>query len=198
MPLADFCVVECAPPPMLVVMARVKTGTGGGVSATPIERKRLKGSRIRTGLAASPMPETALALVDMAVVPKIPKNLGLVGQDYWTVLWTGGRRHLSELHDAPLMNRLCRNFDKIYELENWLGSDVTNRWYTSPNGQVVTHPAVKQIEQMDAQNTAWMSLLGFTPSDRARLGLAEIRVANELDAFRQRKSNMVDAEVVSN
>jgi len=41
-------------------------------------------------------------------------------------------------------------------------------------------------------------LLGFTPSDRARLGLAEIRVANELDAFRQRKSNMVDAEVVSN
>jgi hypothetical protein len=29
--------------------------------------------------------------------------------------------------------------------------------------------------------------MGFTPSDRARLGLAEIRVANELDAFRQRK-----------
>jgi P27 family predicted phage terminase small subunit len=183
---------------MLGAMPQPKTGTGGGVSATPIERKRLKGSRIRTGLAASPMPETALALVDMSVVPKMPTNLGLVGQDYWTVLWTGGRRHLSELHDAPLMNRLCRNFDKIYELENWLGTDVTNRWYTSPNGQVVTHPAVKQIEQMDAQNTAWLSLLGFTPSDRARLGLAEIRVANELDAYRQRKSNVVDAEVVPN
>ena len=144
------------------------------------------------------MPETALALVDLSVVPVVPKSLGPVGQAYWQVLWTGGRRHLSELHDAPLMGRLCRNFDTISELEIWLGSDVTRRWYTSPNGQIVTHPAVKQIEQMDAQNTAWLSLLGFTPSDRARLGLAEIRVANELDAFRQRKSNMVDVEVVSN
>ena len=190
--------VGCGLPPMLGVMPGPKTGTGGGAKAKPIEKKRLTGARIRNGLAASPMPETALALVDMSVVPKMPTNLGLVGQDYWTVLWTGGRRHLSELHDAPLMNRLCRNFDKIYELENWLGTDVTNRWYTSPNGQVVTHPAVKQIEQMDAQNTAWLSLLGFTPSDRARLGLAEIRVANELDAYRQRKSNVVDAEVVPN
>jgi len=198
MPLANLCMVGCGLPPMLGVMPGPKTGTGGGAKAKPIEKKRLTGARIRNGLAASPMPETALALVDMSVVPKMPTNLGLVGQDYWTVLWTGGRRHLSELHDAPLMNRLCRNFDKIYELENWLGTDVTNRWYTSPNGQVVTHPAVKQIEQMDAQNTAWLSLLGFTPSDRARLGLAEIRVANELDAYRQRKSNVVDAEVVPN
>jgi phage terminase small subunit len=95
------------------------------------------------------------------------------------------------------MSRLCSNFDKIAELENWLGSDVERRWYTSPNGQIVTHPAVKQIDQMDAQNTAWMSLMGFTPSDRARLGLAEIRVANELDQFRKRKANVVDTEVVS-
>jgi phage terminase small subunit len=95
------------------------------------------------------------------------------------------------------MTRLCSNFDRIAELESWLGSDVERRWYTSPNGQIVTHPAVKQIDQMDAQNTAWMSLLGFTPSDRARLGLAEIRVANELDQFRQRKANVVDIEVVS-
>jgi P27 family predicted phage terminase small subunit len=177
-------------------MARPKTGTGGGASAIPIERKRLKGSRIRNGLKASPMPETALALVDLSVVPVAPKGLGKVGTEYWTVLWTGGRRHLSELHDGPLMGRLCRNYQKIYDLEVWLGDDVTTRWYTSPNGQIVTHPAVKQIEQMDAQCTAWLSLLGFTPSDRARLGLAEIRVANELDAYRQRNSNLVDAEVI--
>ena len=103
---------------------------------------------------------------------------------------------MSELHDTPLMTRLCKNFDKIAELELWLGEDVERRWYTSPNGQVVTHPAVKQIEQMDAQNTAWMSLMGFTPSDRARLGLQEIRVANELDQYRQRKSSVVNAEIV--
>jgi P27 family predicted phage terminase small subunit len=142
------------------------------------------------------MPESALALVDLSVIPEPPASLGQVGVAYWGILWTAGRRHLSELHDTPLMSRLCSNFDKIAELENWLGSDVERRWYTSPNGQIVTHPAVKQIDQMDAQNTAWMSLMGFTPSDRARLGLAEIRVANELDQFRKRKANVVDTEVV--
>jgi P27 family predicted phage terminase small subunit len=136
-------------------------------------------------------------LVDLSVIPEPPASLGQVGVAYWGILWTAGRRHLSELHDTPLMSRLCSNFDRIAELENWLGSDVERRWYTSPNGQIVTHPAVKQIDQMDAQNTAWMSLMGFTPSDRARLGLAEIRVANELDQFRKRKANVVDTEVVS-
>jgi hypothetical protein len=178
-------------------MGRPRTGTGGGTKTVPIEQKRLKGSRIRNGLQAQPMSSSALALVDMAVVPSVPEGFGLVGTSYWQVLWTGGRRHLSELHDTPLMTRLCKNFDKIAELELWLGKDVERRWYTSPNGQVVTHPAVKQIEQMDAQNTAWMSLMGFTPSDRARLGLQEIRVANELDQYRQRKSSVVDTEAVS-
>ena len=196
MPLADIRMVGCAPSPMLVVMARPKTGTGGGASAIPIERKRLKGSRIRNGLKASPMQETALALVDMACVPVAPKGLGKIGTEYWNVMWTGGRRHLSELHDGPLMGRLCRNYQTIYDLELWLGDDISRRWYASPNGQIVTHPAVKQIEQMDAQCTAWLSLLGFTPSDRSRLGLAEIRVANELDQYRQRKSNLVDIQVI--
>lgn len=178
-------------------MPKTSTGVGRGNKAEPLERKRARGARIRNGLAAQPMPESALALIDLGSIPEAPKSLGAVGVAYWGIYWTAGRRHLSELHDTPLMTRLCANFDKIAELENWLGSDVERRWYTSPNGQVVTHPAVKQIEQMDAQNTAWMSLLGFTPSDRARLGLAEIRVANELDQFRKRKANVVDTEVVS-
>ena len=178
-------------------MATKSTGVGRGNKAEPVERRRARGARIRNGLAAAPMPGSALATVDLAELPEPPVELGDVGAAYWVTYWAAGRRHLSELHDAPLMTRLCRNFDKIAELEAWLGNDVERRWYVSPNGQVVTHPAVKQIEQMDAQNTAWMSLLGFTPSDRARLGLAEIRVANELDAFRKRKANVVDGEVVS-
>jgi hypothetical protein len=56
---------------------------------------------------------------------------------------------------------------------------------------------VKQKTELNAQITAWLSLLGFTPSDRARLGLAEIRVANELDQYRQRNAKMVDFEEVS-
>jgi hypothetical protein len=38
-----------------------------------------------------------------------------------------------------------------------------------------------------------LSMLGFSPSDRSRLGLAEVRVANELDEYRKRTSRVVDA-----
>ena len=178
-------------------MATRSTGVGRGNKAEPLERKRARGARIRNGLQAAPVPEAALAVIDLAAVPEVPAGLGDVGAGYWVMLWSAGRRHLSELHDSPLMFRLCSNLEKIAALEGWLGEDVERRWYTTANGQVVTHPAVKQIDSLDAQNTAWMSLLGFTPSDRARLGLAEIRVANELDEFRKRKANVVDSEEVS-
>jgi hypothetical protein len=57
---------------------------------------------------------------------------------------------------------------------------------------------VKQIDESDTKITTWLSMLGFSPSDRARLGLAEIRVANELDEYRQRKARVVDSVAVSN
>ena len=55
-------------------------------------------------------------------------------------------------------------------------------------------------EHSHQENTLYnkcLAQMGFTPSDRARLGLQEIRVANELDQYRQRKSSVVDTEVVS-
>ena len=62
----------------------------------------------------------------------------------------------------------------------------------------MTHPAVKQIEQADAQITGWLQLLGLPVSERARLGLFEIRVANELDDYRRRtqqRSDVGDATI---
>lgn len=104
----------------------------------------------------------------------------------WEYVWRGGRRHLAESQDSLLIARVAEKVELVAQLNEWLGDDVERRWYTTANGQVVTHPAVKQLEQADAQLTAWLSMLGFTPSDRARLGLQEIRVADALDAYRRR------------
>lgn len=96
-----------------------------------------------------------------------------------------------------LMCLLVEKLQTANRLRLWLGDDVRNRWYTTANGQTVTHPAVKQLEQADAQVTGWLQLLGFPVSERARLGLFEIRVANELDEYRRRNqqhANVVDAE----
>jgi hypothetical protein len=53
------------------------------------------------------------------------------------------------------------------------------------------------LRALDAQVLDCLSLLGFTPVDRARLGFVEVKIQNELEAFRERKSqrtNVVDSE----
>lgn len=174
-------------------MPKPVTGAGRGGKALPAERKRATGNPGKRKLAAAPTPETALAVVDADALPPAPEQLGPVGKLAWQYVWCGGRRHLSESQDSLLIARVAEKVELVARLNEWLGADVERRWYTTANGQVVTHPAVKQLEQADAQITAWLCLLGFTPSDRARLGLQEIRVADALDAYRRRS---VAAEVV--
>jgi P27 family predicted phage terminase small subunit len=173
-----------------------KTGRRSGRPPKPIEVHRRNGNPSKKNLPAVPVPEFALAVVNDGELPEPPKTLSDFGRAYWLMFWDAGRRHLSEKHDAALIERLCLAFDQVARIEQWLGTDVTRWFYETANGQLVTHPLIKQKSELNAQITAWLSLLGFTPSDRARLGLAEIRVANELDQFRRRNTKVVDAEEV--
>ena len=175
-------------------MPKPKTGVGRGKRPEPVEKKRRRGAEVRGHLPAIPVPEFALATVELGDVPKAPDTLDRYGAAYWSMFWNAGRRHLSEAHDSALVERLCLAFEQLARIEVWLGTDVTRWFYETANGQLVTHPLIKQKTELNAQVTAWLSLLGFTPSDRARLGLAEIRVANELDQFRRRNTKVVDAE----
>jgi P27 family predicted phage terminase small subunit len=172
------------------------TGQRPGRPAKPLEVHRRNGNPGKRARPPAPTPETALAVVTDQI-PSAPSRLGQVGTGYWVTLWTAGRRHLSELHDSPLLLEMCLAFEDLQRLQDWLAGDVSRRWYETANGQIVTHPAVKQVDQLRAQLTTWLSLIGFTPSDRSRLGLLEVRVANELDEFRRRKRDVVDAEEVS-
>lgn len=171
-----------------------KTGRRSGRPNKPTEVHRRNGNPSKKHLPAVPVPEFALATVELTDLPKPPDTLDSYGAAYWSMFWDAGRRHLSEKHDSALVERLCLAFEQLARIEQWLGTDVTRWFYETANGQLVTHPLIKQKSELNAQVTAWLSLLGFTPSDRARLGLAEIRVANELDQFRRRNTKVVDAE----
>jgi P27 family predicted phage terminase small subunit len=169
-------------------MPKPKTGVGRGAKAQPIESHRARGNPGHKKMSAAPTPETAVVVVEASHTPLAPEWCTDYGADVWRRVWFAGRRHLSEQHDMLMVELLVEKLQLLKRLRDWLGDDVTRRWYTTANGQTVTHPAVKQIEQADAQITGWLQLLGFTVSDRARLGLFEIRVANELDEYRRRHS----------
>lgn len=180
-------------------MVTQSTGVGHGVKKQPLEKQRANGNRSKKKMPPAPDTTTALVNVDINHIPPAPNWCDQYGAQVWQILWEAGRRHLSEKHDAVLISLLVEKLQQRMSLTVWLGDHPENRWYQTPSGQIVSHPAVKQIEQMDAQITGWLSMLGFSPSDRARLGLAEIRVANELDEFRRRKdatANVRDAEPI--
>jgi P27 family predicted phage terminase small subunit len=178
-------------------VATQSTGVGRGKRREPIEKKRRKGTVSAKHLPAVPVPEFALATINEKDLPKPPATLDDYGRAYWSMFWKAGRRHLSEDHDSALIELLCQAVENVARINAWLAKDVMRQFYETANGQLVTHPLVKQKQESLAQITAWLSLLGFTPSDRARLGLAEIRTANELDNFRRRNAKVVDAQEVS-
>jgi phage terminase small subunit len=68
-----------------------------------------------------------------------------------------------------------------------LASGEVPRFYTLPNGSFVTHPVVQQLKDLRVQMTAWLAALGYSPSDRARLGLGEVRVSDVLDDLEARR-----------
>jgi hypothetical protein len=63
--------------------------------------------------------------------------------------------------------------------------------YVHANGSPVTTPWVTQLKELRVQMTAWLAAIGFSPADRARLGLAEVRVRDELDDLKKRRDERV-------
>jgi P27 family predicted phage terminase small subunit len=167
-------------------MPAKSTGGRPGRPSKPIETKRLLGNPGKRPLAPAPTPGTALEVA--SGTPEPPADLPVKGLEVWVRLWDAGRAHLSAKADYVLMEQLCRGLAEKDALRLWLAEDYFHRaWYVMNNGQTVIHPAVKRTEQLDAQCTSWLAQLGFTPSDRARLGLLEVRTPDEIDDFRRRQ-----------
>lgn len=47
--------------------------------------------------------------------------------------------------------------------------------------------AVLRLERVERELTTWLSLLGLTPTDRSRLGVAEVKARSKLDELRARR-----------
>jgi P27 family predicted phage terminase small subunit len=95
---------------------------------------------------------------------------------------------LSPDSDRTIITLLCQAQDEHEEIRGLLASGEIARYYTTANGQMVTHPLVTQLANLRTQMTAWLAALGFSPADRSRLGLAEVRVRDEMDDLMKRRN----------
>lgn len=161
------------------------TGRPTGRPAKPVELKRAAGNAGHRPLPDAPTPETGLRA--SSSIPT-PPPLGADGRALWDHIWDAGRQWLSPDSDITIVTHLCQAHDEAEEIRRSLALGDIPRFYKLPNGSLVSHPLITQLKDLRAQMTAWLAAIGFSPSDRARLGLAEVRVRDELDDLQRRRS----------
>ena len=161
------------------------TGRPGGRPPKPVEVKRALGNPGQRPLGAPPAPGGGLPAAE--TIPSAP-DLQAPGLQLWNEVWSGGKRWLSVESDYRIVTMLCQAHDEAEVCRGLLATGEIDLFYVLPNGSYVTHPIVVQLKDVRTQMTAWLAALGFSPADRARLGLGEVRVVDALDELKARRS----------
>jgi P27 family predicted phage terminase small subunit len=148
----------------------------GGRPPKPIELKR------RTGNPGKrPLPEPKRRAPGAYKAPTPPAGLGLAGKQAWARLWSAGQVWLSPTADWDLLVMYCQAQDERAEYVRSIREDGLwkTRFVTSRDGnsweEQYPNEAVAALRKLEPNVTRWLSLLGFSPSDRARIGVSEAR-----------------------
>lgn len=166
------------------------TGRPNGRPPKPVEVKRATGNPGGRPLPAAPMPEQGLKPAhDVPTPPPLSED----GRALWDHVWVAGRQWLSPDSDYTIVTYLCQTHDEAEQVRRALALGHVPRFYTLPNGSYVSHPYIAQLKDLRSQMTAWLAALGFSPADRARLGIAEVRIKDELDELQRRRTDRLKA-----
>lgn len=143
----------------------------------PTEQKRLIGN---PGKRALPNQNEIVLLPSAYAIPEPHRPLQKPGMELWDRIWGMGQIWLSPNTDNELLLMTCELLDERWNLRIQVLRD--NR----PEER-------KALRELDRQLVANLSLLGFTPTDRTRLGVAEVKRQSKLEELRSRVANSHEA-----
>jgi hypothetical protein len=143
--------------------------------AKPIELKRKLGN---PGKRAMPGEGELMTIEGGFREPLRP--LGEAGQQLWDEIYMVGGMWISPRSDTQLLQMCCELLDRREILREEFLGDPTNR------------PVNMSLLETEKLIQTSLSLLGFTPSDRSRLGLAEVKAKSKLEELMDRRANRVE------
>lgn len=142
-----------------------------GRPSKPIEQKRLLGN---PGKRALPDEDSVILLERAEQTPEPTRPLLKYGQELWDRIWGMGATWVSDKTDIELLMMTCEMIDE--------------RWNLRVKVMQNDDPRMRRgLRELDRQIVSNLSLLGFTPSDRARLGVAEIKAKSKLEELMERR-----------
>jgi len=140
----------------------------------PTEVKRLTGN---PGKRKLPQEGSLVLLPSMYEIPEPPRPLlTQAAKDLWERVWSMGQTWLSPTTDKELLLMTCENVDE--------------RWYLRMKVLQDNRPEERRgLRDLEKQIVTNLSLLGFTPTDRTRLGVAEVKRVSKLEELRDKQKN---------
>lgn len=138
-----------------------------GRPSKPIEQKRLLGNPGKRAL-----PSQALAIPMATEIPEPHRPLLKYGQELWDKVWGLGTNWISPNTDAELLLMTCEMID-----ERW---NLRVKVMQSDDARLR-----RGLRELDRQIISNLSLLGFSPSDRSRLGVAEVKAMSKLESLQR-------------
>lgn len=143
-----------------------------GRPVIPIELKRLKGT-----LRADRLPSNAPLerLCEPLQAPIEPLGLSGQGSAFWEAVW--GCNWISHKSDYYLVLLTAEAISEREGLRDLVAREPENS------------KARSGLRELERQIISQLALLGFSPSDRARLGIAEVKKESKLEELLRRKAD---------
>lgn len=131
----------------------------------PTEEKRRLGN---PGKRALPAVQNVISLPMAMEPPEPPRPLGVEGMKLWKRIWEQGRTWISSNFDLEMVTLLCESMDERSQLR-FIVLKGTGDW----RDRVA-------LRSLDSQLQTMLSLLGMSPTDRAKLGVAEVQARTKI------------------
>jgi hypothetical protein len=166
----------------------------------PIEQKRKLGNPGRRPL---PDEQATIALPSGYVDP--PRPLEFAGQQLWDAAFKHGGTWISSNTDVPLLLITCEQLDRREELRSALAEAGMDRQLIMSINETeklissnllrsalaeagMDRQLIMSINETEKLISSNLGLLGFSPADRTRLGLAEVKTQSKLQELMAKKN----------
>jgi hypothetical protein len=140
-----------------------------GRPAKPIEQKRAIGT-----LRNDRLPNQPISIIQPTTPPEPPSDLGSEGLKFWEQVFTAAP-WISHRTDLTLVTLTAELIDERETLR----------------ALVLSQPELPRLRsglrELEKSLVSNLALMGFTPSDRSRLGFAEIKKESKLEELIRRR-----------
>lgn len=148
----------------------------------PVEVKRKRGNPGKRSL-----PKAVSALPAVEQTPSPPSGLLADGKAFWERAWSVGRDWVADGTDWTLVAATAQLLDERAKLRRAVQKHGYS-YVQQETGRVWPRPEVTQLRDVEAQLLKQLAALGFTPADRTRLGVAEVKRMSALDELVARRA----------